>query len=165
MSELTTAVCSIATTRRRRFFWAAWWTGAPVHRPFRKPDAAHGGARSREAALAEAERAAGRSLTLIDGYWARAWMCLLRGQPVPLPPELRSARRAEAPREPPPQSAWEVLGLTPGASPLAIRRAFHKRALETHPDQGGDAEHFRAVMRAFERLTQRRRLRRRRRPR
>jgi hypothetical protein len=159
MSELTTAVCSIATTRRRRFFWAAWWTAEPSPRPFRKPDAANGGARTRAAALAEAERAAGRSLTVVDAYWARAWMCLLRGQPAPPPPDAHTARRAARPRQQN-ESAWAVLGLTPGASPLSIRRAFHAKALETHPDQGGDAERFRAVMRAFERLTHRRKPRR-----
>src|SRR4051812_25508749 len=46
VTDLTTAVCSITATQRRRFFWAAWWTGAPCHAPFRRPDAANGGARS-----------------------------------------------------------------------------------------------------------------------
>ena len=26
--------CSITPTQRRRFFWAAWWTGAPNYAPF-----------------------------------------------------------------------------------------------------------------------------------
>lgn len=152
MSDLTTAVCSITATRRRRFFWAAWWTGEPCHTPFRKPDAADGGERTRAAALAAAERAAGRALTPIDGYWARAFMSVQRGEPPPPLPEARPQRAAATPAE----SAWAILGLQPGASADAVRRAFRAKALETHPDQGGDAAHFRSVMRAFERLTRKR---------
>jgi hypothetical protein len=152
MTELASAVCSITATRRRRYFWAAWWIGAPTHTPFRKPDAANGGAPTRAAALAEAERVAGRHLTVVSGYWARAWMCVLRGQPVPpLPEPSRAAVKPAAVSEP--GSAWAILGLPQGAPASAVRRAFHAKALETHPDQGGDAERFRMVMRAFERLT------------
>lgn len=156
MPDLSAAVCSITSTQRRRFFWAAWWTGEPTHSPFRNPDAADGGARTREAALAEAERRAGRHLTLIEGYWARAFMCVLRGQPVPPLPAARVARPVRESAE----SAWSILGLEPGASALEIRRAFQAKALATHPDQGGDPDHFRAVMRAFERLTRQRKRRR-----
>jgi hypothetical protein len=152
MSDLTTAVCSVAATRRRRFFWAAWWTGEPSHTPFRAPDAADGGERTRAAALAAAERAAGRTLTPIDGYWARAFMCVQRGEPPPPLPEARPERAASAPAG----SAWAILGLAPGAPADAVRRAFRAKALETHPDQGGDAAQFRSVMRAFERLTRKR---------
>jgi hypothetical protein len=151
--DLTTAVCSITATQRRRFFWAAWWTGAPAYKPFRKPDAANGGARSAQEALAEAERVAGRHLAIVDAYWARAWKCVLRGQPAPAPP---SKRPAPAKARAPDRSAWSVLGLEVGASAAAIRRAFHDRALESHPDQGGDAAEFRAVLRAYERLTAKR---------
>lgn len=153
MTELTTAVCSITSTQRRRFFWAAWWTGAPTHAPFRKPDAADGGAKSRADALAAAERAAGRHLSLVDDYWARAWKCVLRGAPVPPLPKARPAR---APATEQPASAWSVLGLSAGASAADVRAAFHKRALATHPDHGGDPAEFRAVLRAFQRLTKHR---------
>lgn len=157
MSALTTAVCSITPTARRRYFWAAWWTGEPSHTPFRKPDAAHGGARSLQEALAQAELAAGRSLQLIDGYWARAWKRLLRGEDLPPPPGQRA-------RDPQPKaaarSAWSVLELPQGAPAEAVRKAFQKKALETHPDQGGDASQFREVVRAFEKLSARRRRRR-----
>jgi DnaJ domain len=140
-------------TQRKRFFWAAWWTGAPQLRPFLNPDAAHGGARTWEAALAEAQAAAGRHLVVIESYWARAFMCVLRGQPIPARPAARASApepRATQPEHAP--SSWSVLGLEPGASALAIRRAFRLKALETHPDRGGDAEQFRAAMRAYERL-------------
>jgi molecular chaperone DnaJ len=46
-----------------------------------------------------------------------------------------------------------VLGLAPGAALVELKRAYRKRALETHPDQGGDAEAFQAVQRAYEKLT------------
>lgn len=168
MSELTTAICSIAMTQRKRFFWAAWWTAAPQVTPFRNPDAAHGGARSWQAALAEAQAAAGRHLVVIESYWARAFMCVLRGQPIPARRTARTTRPSPpdaVAEQQPAQSSWSVLGLEPGASELAVRRAFRQKALETHPDRGGDAEQFRAVMRAYDRLRapdQRRRPRRRR---
>jgi hypothetical protein len=137
MSELSTAVCSITPTQRRRFFWAAWWTGAPRQVPFRKPDAASGGAKTREEALAAAELVAGRHLVLIEPYWAHAWNRILRGEAPPPPP---SARVPRPPRtSSAPVSAWEVLGLAAGADQDAVKRAYRKRALETHPDRGGDA--------------------------
>ena len=154
MSELTSAVCSITPTQRRRFFWAAWWTGAPSHSPFRKPDAAHGGARSAEEALAQAERAAGRHLVVIEPYWARAWTRVLRGEaPPPLPkvPSADSAKPARAQVGAP--SAWSLLGLEPGASLADVKRAFRERALVAHPDQGGEPEHFRSLLRAYEKLS------------
>ncbi len=48
-------------------------------------------------------------------------------------------------------SMWTILGLEPGAPEDAIRRAYRRRALETHPDRGGDADVFRAVQGAYER--------------
>ncbi len=154
MSDLSTAVCSITPTQRRRFFWAAWWTGAPTHAPFRKPDASNGGAQSLEEALANAERVAGRHLTLIEPYWARAWNRVLRGEAPPAPPKARTPRAARARTRPvkdaPRPSAWSVLGLLPGASLTEVKQAFRKRALETHPDQGGDAERFLELQHAYE---------------
>ena len=158
MTELTTAACSVTRTARRRYFWAAWWTTEPQWAPFQKPDASNGGARSFEEALAQAERAAGRSLGVIEPYWARAWKCLLRGEPLPAQP----VGRPTSARSDLPQPAWAVLGVAKDAPVEAIKRAFQQKALETHPDQGGDAERFREVMRAFERMTAKRRVRRRR---
>lgn len=148
MAELAAAVCSITATQRRRFFWAAWWTGAPCEAPFRAPDASNGGAATMEAALAEAERRAARYLAMVEPYWARAWNRVLRGERPPRRPLPYVAR----PRPIDPRSAWEVLGLTAGASLVEVKAAFRARALATHPDQGGDADAFRALYQAYERL-------------
>lgn len=153
MPSLSSAVCSITATQRRRFFWAAWWTAAPRYAPFQKPDASNGGARSLEEALADAERVAGRHLTLIEPHWARAWNKVLRGDPSPIPPASPEERARAVPRERPAQSSpWQLLELARGASSLEIKRAYRKRALETHPDRGGDADSFRQVHRAYEKL-------------
>lgn len=148
-SALAGAVCSIARTQRKRFFWAAWWTEPPCERPFRKPDASNGGAATWEEALREAERTAGRTLSPIDSRWARAWMRALRGEtPVVDPP---AAPRKTEPAQAGRASVWAILDLEPGASTDDIKRAYRRRALETHPDRGGDAEVFRAVQSAYER--------------
>ena len=53
-------------------------------------------------------------------------------------------------------TAHELLGLSPGASALELRRAFLKRALEVHPDLASEPdkaarhEAFRAITNAFE---------------
>jgi hypothetical protein len=151
MSELASAVCSIVATQRRRFFWAAWWTSAPRYAPFQRPDASNGGARSRDEALQEAERICGRHLSVIDDHWALAWKRVLRGEHSPEPARVRSK-----PKTPPPVSAWALLGLEPGATLAELKRAYRQRALQTHPDQGGDAEEFRRVQRAYEKLAARR---------
>lgn len=148
MSELASAVISIAPTQRKRFFWAAWWTSSPRYAPFQKPDASNGGARSREEALKEAQRMAGRHLSEIDDHYAMAWKRVLRGEHSPQPPMQRTK-----PRTPPPMSAWELLGLQPGATLTELKRAYRQRALETHPDQGGEAEQFQRVHRAYEKLS------------
>ena len=92
---------------------------------------------------------AGRSLTVIDPYWARAWKSILRGQD-PKPPRVAPAVRPAA--AVPDGSAWGELGLAPGASLAELRRAFQRRSLETHPDQGGDAEAFHRVQLAYQKL-------------
>lgn len=154
MSELASAVVSITRTARGRYFWAAWWTGAPSYTPFRRPDASNGGAATEEAALAEALRVSGRHLSPIEPHWARATNRMLRGE-RPEAPKTKAAPRA--PAEERPRSAWEILGVEQGADRLAIKRAYRERALATHPDQGGDAALFREVQRAYERLSRARR--------
>lgn len=158
---LAIAVVSITPTARRRFFWAVWWSGAPTRKPLSKPDASSGGARSKEEALASAERAAGRPLTEIDPVWARAWKRTLRGEP-PFTPIEEAILEG---RPPPPRSTqadanarsiWSVLEVPEGATLAEIKRAYRARALATHPDRGGDADAFRAVQRAYEEAITRR---------
>lgn len=157
-SELTIAVYSITPTRRRRFFWAAWWTGEPCASPFRKPDASGGGARTREEARQQAEQRAGRALKEIDSKWARGFARVLIGEPAlvnrparPGPqvgePEAVTTPSEERSALP---SIWSTLGLTPDASLLEIKRAYRTQALLTHPDRGGSEEAFRKVHAAYE---------------
>jgi hypothetical protein len=171
MSTLFAAVCSIAPTRRRRFLWAAWWTGNPSREPFRKPDAFEGGARTRAEALANAERVAGMHLVEIEPRWARAWGRVLVGQQPWLHKEAargprdaggddksdagaganRPSNRAPGDvREPPRASIWTTLGVSPAVTQAELKRAFRARALERHPDRGGTADAFRELQRAFE---------------
>jgi DnaJ family protein A protein 2 len=49
-------------------------------------------------------------------------------------------------------SAWSVLGVPPDASLAQVKSAFRRRALETHPDQGGDAEQFRELAHAYQKV-------------
>jgi hypothetical protein len=48
--------------------------------------------------------------------------------------------------------ARALLGVAEHAGPEEIRRAFRARALETHPDRGGDRATFELVVLAFETL-------------
>jgi hypothetical protein len=76
----------------------------------------------------------------------------LRGQqPVVDPPRATAPQAAASSPSPKRASAWAILEIEPGASVAAIKRAYRRRALETHPDRGGDPEIFRAVQRAYER--------------
>ena len=45
-----------------------------------------------------------------------------------------------------------VLGVDRDAETGEIKRAYKQRALVLHPDQGGDADAFRALTRAYEKL-------------
>jgi hypothetical protein len=140
-------------TKRKRFFWAAWWTAAPKRIPYQKPDASNGGAATREEAVAAAESAAGRTLVEVDARWARGWMNMLRGQTPFTTRDIAWLEGGIRPREAPTPSAssmWTLLGVARTASVAEIKVAFRKRALETHPDQGGDAEDFRALKRAYD---------------
>jgi hypothetical protein len=153
-SSLFVGVLSIVPTRRRRWLWAAWWTAPPEASPFRKPDASSGGARSREEAHAAAERAAGQRLTEIDGRWAGAWVRVLRGEP-PWPKPREGAGGEHAPRAvavAKGSRAWarEVLGIGAEATEDDIKRAFRAKAIETHPDRGGDQAAFIDAKRALD---------------
>lgn len=149
MGTLFAPACSITRTKRGRWFWAAWWTAPPAHVPFRKPDAEGGAAKSREEALAAARARAGVELVEIDSLWAKAWMRVLRGQ-APWPSKSsREPRASAAPAEPTAQSIWTLLGISSRATEAELKAAYRQKAIETHPDHGGDAETFRRVVAAY----------------
>ena len=139
--------------------WVAWWTAPPAREPFRKPDAFSGGARSHEEALAQARRAAGVLLVEIEPYWARAWARILLGRPPwgvraegaasSFNAHGRSTTATTNAARATTASIWETLGITARATADDLKRAFRQRALDTHPDRGGDAEAFRQVQSAF----------------
>jgi len=150
VATLFRGVYSVTRTKRRRFLWCAWWTGEPTEEPFRPPDAWSGGARTAEEARALAERAAGASLSPVEGRWAGAWVRVQAGLP-PFAP-----RPARAPRPAPPDGPHAILGIVPGAPLDAVKAAFRRKALEHHPDHGGDPAAFMAVKRAYDGIVRRR---------
>jgi hypothetical protein len=154
---LTRGVFALAKTKRKRLLWCAWWTGEPTAKPFRKPDAWGGGARTREEARALAEAAAGRPLTPVDDHWAGAWKRALAGL-EPFPKHAEPAARASS-AKPRPIDPFVVLGLSSGATVEEVRAAFRKKALEHHPDQGGSTEAFIATRRAYDAILRKRRRR------
>ena len=50
-------------------------------------------------------------------------------------------------------SPYALLGVTAASIPEEVRAAYKKRALETHPDKGGDPEEFLRVKQAYEAIT------------
>ena len=160
MSGLSRAVYAIARTKRRRYLWCVWWTGEPTAKPFRPPDAWGGGAHTEEEARILAERAAGMPLDLIDGHWAGAWKRMRAGLPpfptrAPRPTVSTDEGRAR------PVDPYALLGIEATATLDDVKAAFRKKALEHHPDRGGDAAAFMAVKRAYDAIAKRRARRRR----
>ncbi len=151
MTDLFLPVCSITSTKRRRFLWAVWTSGPPTHVPFRKPDLSAGGAATHEEAVTDAERRVGSSVVLIDALWARAWIRVMRGEPV-WPSKASREPRPSAPTKSSivEESVWSILGVARDVTPEALKAAYRRRALETHPDTGGDDEAFRRIVRAYE---------------
>ena len=150
-AALSRGVFALARTKRKRFLWCAWWTAEPSAKPFRPPDAWGGGADTRDAAQALAERAAGRPLTPVDDHWAGAWKRHLAGlEPFPK----HTVRVAKGPSGIDP---FAVLGLTSAATMEEVKLAFRLRALAEHPDQGGSAENFIALKHAYDAIAKRRR--------
>ena len=45
---------------------------------------------------------------------------------------------------------YDLLQVSPDATPTEIKRAFHQLALKQHPDKGGDAETFAKLNNAYE---------------
>jgi hypothetical protein len=152
MTSLFRGVYSVTRTKRRRLLWCAWWSGEPCEAPFRAPDAWSGGARTEEEAKAEAERAAGLPLVAIEGRWAGAWVRVRSG----LPPFVERAAGATTARSAAPVDPHSLLGVAPGAPLEEVKAAFRRKALEHHPDRGGEAAAFIAVKRAYDRIIRRR---------
>lgn len=50
------------------------------------------------------------------------------------------------------RGAYARLGLEAGADRADVEAAYRERVLEAHPDQGGDPEELREVLRAYDRL-------------
>ncbi len=50
------------------------------------------------------------------------------------------------------QDPYSILGIQPGASKDEAKKAFKKRAMETHPDRGGNEEEFKKVNEAYEQI-------------
>lgn len=46
-------------------------------------------------------------------------------------------------------SHYSVLGVAPTASAEEVKRAYRKKARQSHPDAGGDTEEFKAVAKAY----------------
>jgi hypothetical protein len=135
--------------------WCAWWTGEPTESPFRPPDAWSGGARTEEEARAEVERAAGAPLQAIEGRWAGAWVRVRAGLPPFVARRERPGGSAGSARAPRAEGPHALLGVSPGASLAAIKAAFRRKALEHHPDHGGDAAAFIALKRAYDGIVRR----------
>jgi Sec-independent protein translocase protein TatA len=51
---------------------------------------------------------------------------------------------------------YQLLGITPSATPQEIREAYRKKAHQYHPDKGGDPDMMRALTEAYRRLLSRR---------
>jgi hypothetical protein len=152
LTTLFRGVCSVTRTKRRRFLWCAWWTAQPSEAPFRPPDAWSGGARTEEEARALAEAAAGMPLVSIEGRWAGAWVRVRAGLPA-FVDRVGVAAAAASPR---PVDPHAQLGVAPGAPLEEVKAAFRRKALEHHPDRGGDPAAFIAVKRAYDRIVRRR---------
>jgi molecular chaperone DnaJ len=50
------------------------------------------------------------------------------------------------------RNLYDVLEVDPGASSAELRAAYRRKLRSTHPDVGGDADSFREVLGAWQRL-------------
>ncbi len=155
MSGLSRAVFAIARTKRRRWLWCAWWTGEPTANPFRSPDAWGGGAKTEDEARILAERAAGRTLTLVHSRWAGAWTRVRAGR-APFPERAPRPNVASGEERTRAIDPYALLGVAATASLDDVKAAFRKMALAHHPDHGGSADAFIRIKRAYDAIVKRR---------
>lgn len=77
--------------------------------------------------------------------WCREYVTVDEGEPP------RVKRNTASPAGAADPDWWaDVLGVSPTASQGDAKRAFRRRAMETHPDRGGDADEFKRVYAAYE---------------
>ena len=89
----------------------------------------------------------GVALTEIDPRWTIAWGRVLIGEQ----PWIKRVARAGVAEQR--ESIWTTLGVTNvggDVSLLELKQAFRTRALQTHPDRGGDADAFMKLKRAYD---------------
>ena len=48
---------------------------------------------------------------------------------------------------------YDLLGVEPGCSEADLKKAWRKTSLQSHPDRGGDAEHFKKLNEAYQVLS------------
>lgn len=106
----------------------------------RADDALHLRACPRCRAFATACPRCGRDGGRHSLFCARRWRRPRASQPdrpaLPAPrPPSRGGSRPAPPRRPAPPPPHEVLGVPRGASPAQVRRAYHERAKQYHPDR------------------------------
>jgi curved DNA-binding protein CbpA len=51
------------------------------------------------------------------------------------------------------KTLYDELAVDQDAAPETIKKAFRKKAKQTHPDKGGDPEHFKSIVRAYDILS------------
>jgi len=126
------------------------------HATGRIEDRARREARASRAAAGRRERASGRTGAGPGGFGAARGATA--GTRVGAGANTGAGRRRGAPAGdagPSHREAYETLGLDPGASEDAVRRAYRERVKEVHPDtEGGDEDAFKRVNRAYERLNE-----------
>ncbi len=96
-----------------------------------------------------AEKAAGMPLVVVEALWAKAVLRTSLGLPPFAASEADHQSPVAATRRDGP-SVWALLGVSQTATPAEVKRAFRKKALETHPDHGGDALMFQKVRAAYD---------------
>jgi hypothetical protein len=149
-TRLAQGVYALTQTKRRRWLWCAWWKSSPAADPFVAPDAWGAGLRTEAEAIEAAQTAAGMTLQRVEGRWAGAWVRHRAGLPAFIARPPKAARPISADALTAARSPFTILGISSDADAAAIRVAYRKLALTTHPDRGGNNAVFIAARRAYE---------------